>query len=176
MRQRRRLHRGRRRDQGDRRRAATSCWRASCSAPAGPPGPAESGRRSSPPTPGRTRSTTCSATRRVKLRLPVRGHRVRSRPDTFYPGGRVEFAATDTVNVEGTFEASTRESFWHREYSVGLPGSISLSTCQATRSTRASVRSTRDRFGAGSSCRGWSTRTRPTCPTAATSAYPVPAA
>ncbi len=50
------------------------------------------------------------------LRMPHRGVVPEVRPDTFYPGGRNEFEATDTVNPKGLYEVSAHEAVWHREY------------------------------------------------------------
>jgi hypothetical protein len=63
------------------------------------------------------------------LRMPRPGAKPDVRPDTFRPGGRNEFEATDTANVKGLYEVSAREAVWHREYhsewgsvSYDLPG------------------------------------------------------
>jgi hypothetical protein len=50
------------------------------------------------------------------LRMPHRGVVPEVRPDTFHPGGRIEFEATDTVNPKGLYEVSAHEALWHREY------------------------------------------------------------
>jgi len=50
------------------------------------------------------------------LRMPHRGVIPEVRPDTFYPGGRNEFEATDTANPKGWYEVSAHEARWHREY------------------------------------------------------------
>jgi hypothetical protein len=50
------------------------------------------------------------------LRMPHRGLVPEVRPDTFYPGGRNEYEATDTVSPKGSYEVSAREALWHREY------------------------------------------------------------
>jgi len=50
------------------------------------------------------------------LRMPHRGIVPEVRPDTFYPGGRNEFEATDTANPKGRYEVSVHEARWHREY------------------------------------------------------------
>jgi len=50
------------------------------------------------------------------LRMPHRGLVPDVRPDTFYPGGRNEFAATDTVSPRGLYEVSAHEAIWQREY------------------------------------------------------------
>jgi hypothetical protein len=50
------------------------------------------------------------------LRMPHRGPAPSVRPDTFYPGGRNEFEANDTVSTKGSYEVSAREAIWHREY------------------------------------------------------------
>jgi hypothetical protein len=50
------------------------------------------------------------------LRMPHRGPVPEVRPDTFYPGGRNEFGATDTVNSKGFYEVSAHEAIWHRYY------------------------------------------------------------
>jgi hypothetical protein len=50
------------------------------------------------------------------LRMPHRGPVPEVRPDTFYPGGRNEFEAADTVNLKGLYEISAHEAVWHREY------------------------------------------------------------
>ncbi len=63
------------------------------------------------------------------LRMPHRGIVPAVRPDTFYPGGRNEFEATDTVNSKGLYQVSAHEAVWHREYhstyTSGGPFSIS---------------------------------------------------
>jgi hypothetical protein len=50
------------------------------------------------------------------LRMPHRGTAPDVRPDTFYAGGRNEFAALDTVSPKGIYEVSAHELLWHREY------------------------------------------------------------
>jgi len=50
------------------------------------------------------------------LRMPHRGPVPEVRPDTFHPGGRNEFEATDTANPKGLYEVSAHEALWHREY------------------------------------------------------------
>ncbi|MCX6841767.1 MAG: C25 family cysteine peptidase [candidate division WOR-3 bacterium] len=50
------------------------------------------------------------------LRMPHRGPVPEVRPDTFYPGGRNEFAAIDTASTKGSYEVSAHEAIWHREY------------------------------------------------------------
>jgi hypothetical protein len=50
------------------------------------------------------------------LRMPHRGVVPEVRPDTFHPGGRNEFEATDTANSRGRYEVSAHEALWHREY------------------------------------------------------------
>jgi hypothetical protein len=50
------------------------------------------------------------------LRMPHRGIVPDVRPDTFYPGGKNEFEATDTTNPKGLYEVSAHEAVWQREY------------------------------------------------------------
>ncbi|MBN2465759.1 hypothetical protein JXD38_09105, partial [candidate division WOR-3 bacterium] len=50
------------------------------------------------------------------LRMPHRGPVPVVQPDTFYPGGRTEFEADDTVNAKGSYEVSAHEAIWHRYY------------------------------------------------------------
>ncbi len=50
------------------------------------------------------------------LRMPHRGPVPEVRPDTFYPGGRNEFAATDTTSPKGVYEVSVHEAVWRRDY------------------------------------------------------------
>jgi len=50
------------------------------------------------------------------LRMPHRGPAPVVRPDTFYPGGRNEFEAIDSVLAKGSYEVSAHEAVWHREY------------------------------------------------------------
>jgi len=50
------------------------------------------------------------------LRMPRRGPEPEVTPDTFYPGGRNEFAVSDTARENGTYEVSVRHAVWHREY------------------------------------------------------------
>jgi hypothetical protein len=54
------------------------------------------------------------------LRMPHRGIIPEVRPDTFYPGGRNEFAAADAVSPKGLYEVSAHEASWHREYHSDL--------------------------------------------------------
>jgi len=50
------------------------------------------------------------------LRMPRRGPAPEVSPDTFYPGGRNEFTAAETVRARGSYEVSAREAVWRREY------------------------------------------------------------
>ena len=54
------------------------------------------------------------------LRLPLSGAKPEVRPDTFHPGGRNEFEATDTTNPKGLYEVSAHEATWYREYNSVL--------------------------------------------------------
>jgi len=63
------------------------------------------------------------------LRMPRRGPVPEVRPDTFYPGGRNEFEANDTVSARGSYEVSAHEAIWHRDYhsTYADGGSFSIS-------------------------------------------------
>jgi hypothetical protein len=61
------------------------------------------------------------------LRMPHRAPVPEVRPDTFYPGGRNEFEATDTVNTKGRYEVSAHDAVWHREYHSTFTGGSSFS-------------------------------------------------
>jgi len=50
------------------------------------------------------------------LRMPHRGPVPAVRPDTFYPGGRNEFEASDTASPKGLYEVSAHEATWYRWY------------------------------------------------------------
>ena len=50
------------------------------------------------------------------LRMPHRGPDPMVLPDTLYPGGSTEFAASDTISHKGLYEVSAHEAIWQREY------------------------------------------------------------